>query len=280
LVVLLCLLPLLVSCGGAIQLSYDNADWLLLRAASQYVDLTADQSRGVKVRLARFHSWHRSEELPSYAVLFDEAARRLERGLSRQDVEWVVEELNQRLRTLGRHAGYELGPVMGGLSAAQIDGLARKLDNDNAKFVRTRLASGHDDLARGRTDWIAERIEDFTGGLTREQRSRLFELAAAFPEFPRLRFEERQRRQEQFLQLVRLHPPADVLSEQLADFFADWDRYRSEAYRRMRAEYEQRFVGVMVELDRGLTPRQRTNAVARLRDYARQFRELAGLRGS
>ena len=37
-----------------------------------------------------FHVWHRREELPRYAALLDEAAARLERGLTRDDVVWAV----------------------------------------------------------------------------------------------------------------------------------------------------------------------------------------------
>jgi hypothetical protein len=40
------------------------------------------------------------------------------------------------------------------------------------------------------------------------------------------------------------------------------------------ADWEERFVDMLVELDRSLTPTQRATAVGRLRSYAGQFRAL------
>jgi hypothetical protein len=66
----------------------------------------------------------------------------------------------------------------------------------------------------------------------------------------------------------------------MADFFSDRESYQSEPYRQLRAQYQEAFIDMLLDLDRSLAPRQRAAAVAKLRDYARQLRDLAGVRSS
>jgi hypothetical protein len=277
--VLFLFLPIVLAASLAacstVRLSYDNADWLLARMAGRYVDLSDGQARAFKTGLSQIHAWHRAEELPRYARVFDQAAGRLARGLSRQDVEWAVQAVRGRARVLGEQAAGEIVPVLRTLSDRQVAEMEREFDEDNRRFAQTHLKGDGSRLTARRADWLCEKLEDWLGELSAAQHARVQTLVAAFPEMPRMRLEERKRRQAVFLALVLEHRSSPELDPRLAAFLADPAAGRAESNRLAMARWERQFVDMLVDLDRSLTPGQRQHAVAKLRGYAGDFRALA-----
>ena len=270
----LCAAALIASCS-TVRLSYDHADWLLARMAGQYVDLDKDQSRLLKAQIGDFHAWHRSQELPRYAALFDDAASRLERGLQPGDVDWVMVAVRERGAVLGRQAGDDFAPVLARLNERQLRQLQGRFEEDNRKFIKTQLAGDGADQVRRRSNWLCDQFEDFLGSLTPAQRARITTLVQGFPDLPRVRLEERKRRQATLVNLLQEHRGTAQLEPALARFLADPDAQRSEANRQAMQRWEQAFAATLVELDHTLSPAQRRNAVARFRAYAADFHELS-----
>jgi hypothetical protein len=268
------LLALLSACS-AVRVSYDHADWVLARLAARYVDLDRSQAAALRVRLDEFHAWHRRQELPRYARLLDEAAARLERGLTRADVLWAIASVRNRWHVLGREAARDLAPLLMTLDRAQLAGLARRFEEDNQKFLIEKLPNDPERAIQARSDWLCERLEDWTGRLTPAQRSHVTALVRAFPELPALRLQDRVRRQTGLLQLLREGNGDGGLDARLVTLLADPEAGRSDRYRLTLADWHERFSDMLVELDRSLAPIQRATAVERLRGYAAQFRVLA-----
>jgi len=274
--ILLVAFAALLGACSTVRLSYENADWLLARMAGRYVDLDAGQARVFKARLAQFHAWHRREELPQYARAFDEAADRLARGLSRQDVEWAVAEVRGRGRALGEQAGEELAPVLRALSDRQVADMQRALEQDDRDFVKAHLSGDPSRRAARRAAWLRDKLEDWVGPLTRTQQAQVDMFVAAHPGSVQLRLDERRRRQVVFLQLLRDHRSSPQFEALLSAFLADPAAGRSEANRQAAMELQDGFVSMLLGLDRSLTPRQRTTVVAKLRAYAAELRQLTG----
>ncbi len=270
------LLALLASCS-AVRLSYDNADWALARMASGYVDMDRDQARALKAQLGQFHAWHRREELPRYAALLDEAAARLDRGLKRDDVVWVVGAVRLRYQVLGRHAADRLAPLLLTLNDRQLEGLEARFAADNRKYVN-KLSKDPEEAVRVRADWICARLEDWTGDTNAAQRERVMKFVRAFPNVPALRLVDRKHRQTQLLIVLRDHPDDPQAQMRLAALLTDPDAGHTERYRETMVAWEASFTDMMVDLDRSLTPRQRATAVERMRRYAQEFRSMAGER--
>jgi hypothetical protein len=271
------LLALLVSCS-AVRVSYDNAGWVLARMAGSYVDMDRGQARALKTQLGELHAWHRSEELPRYAELLESAAARLERGMSHDDVVWAVGVVRARYLVLGREAAEGLAPLLMTLTDSQVDRLEQRFARDNRKFYAAKLPKDPDAAIRDRADWMCDRLADWTGDLTPVQRQRVEDLARAFPEVPALRLEDRKRRQAELLAALRARPENPATRARLVTLLADPDAGRGQRYRQTLAAWEAQFIGVMLELERSLTARQRATAVERLRSYAEEFRSMAGQR--
>src|SRR5439155_8230947 len=88
---LLAISALMLASCSATRVAYDNADTMLRFMASSYLDLDAGQSDDLTPRIARFHQWHRSNELPVYAALLRSASQRAAKGITAEDVAWGLE---------------------------------------------------------------------------------------------------------------------------------------------------------------------------------------------
>jgi hypothetical protein len=93
----------------------------------------------------------------------------------------------------------------------------------------------------------------------------------ATEDYPRLAHEYRKRRQEELLEVAGDAAESAIFRGVLHALLVDWVADRDALTR----EYRPRFVRLILDLDRSLSDRQRTHAVARLRGYAEDARSLA-----
>src|SRR5450830_231668 len=93
----------LAGCSGA-RLAYNNADIVVRWMADDYFALEGPQEEDFKARLARFHAWHRSDELPRYSVLMTSAGDKLADGLTQQELLWAWDNVWARYRRMAAYA--------------------------------------------------------------------------------------------------------------------------------------------------------------------------------
>lgn len=273
---LVLLIALLASCS-AVRLSYDNADWVLARMAGNYVDMDREQARALKAQLGQFHAWHRREELPRYAALLDDAAVRVQRGLSRDDVVWVVGAVRTRYQVLGRQAADRLAPLLLTLNDSQLAGMEARFAADNRKFAG-KLPKDPTEAVQVRADWLCARFEDWIGDMTPAQHDLVVSFARAFPDVPAQRLADRKRRQEQLLVVLREHAHGPDAQLRLVGLISDFEAGRNQRYRDTLVSWEAGFIDLIVQLDHTLSPRQRAMTVEQMHDYAQEFRSMAGER--
>jgi hypothetical protein len=260
---------------GTVNVAYEHADWLLQRMAAHYVDFDAGQAQAVRTGFGNLHAWHRSQELPVYAELMDAAAARMERGLRRDDVVWIVRAINDRWQVVGQRLAGEMTPVLVTLTPGQVQQMERKLADDNAKFAKTQVSADVRKADKHRADWLVDQFARWTGELTPAQRQRIELAVKQTEDFPALRLAERRRRQSHFLELVRDKRDPRALGSALNDMLSTPREGADEAYRRSVARYEEQMTQMVLDLDRTLSPEQRATAASRMRRYAQSFRALA-----
>ena len=270
---LACLLALLTGCS-AVEFAYNNADSYLRWQAGRYLDLDDAQADELNVRLAAFLAWHRSAALPQYARLAGEAGGRLERGASLADMVWGYDAIRQQTREGLRRVGADTGDFLDRLTPAQIENLERRFAEDNRKFAREWLEGTPAEQRARRLKRLTHTLEDWLGELSDAQRDRVRQFNEAAPLNGEMRDRERRRRQAELLAMLHARESA----RRLADWTAEWDRGRDPAFVRANREFADGLLAMLAELERTLSPRQRAVAVARLREYARDFQLLAAAR--
>ncbi len=265
---------LLAGCSGALRIVYDNADAFARWKADNYLHLSGADSEELDGRIDAFLEWHRAVALPRYAQLAEEAAHRLTDGLSQEDLVWGYDSLVAQGEDSLRGAAERLAPLLDRVGGEQLGHLERGFAEDNRRFAKDYLRGSEEDRRKRRVKRTVERLEDWVGRLSEAQRARVQQYAERVPAIDEMRGRDRRRLQAGFLEIVR----NGQARERLPAFAAGWQDGRDPAYAAASEEFRREFQALLLDLDRTLTPEQRTRAVARLRGYAADFAALADKR--
>ena len=265
----------LAGCGSVMRVVYNNSDFALRVMANEYFDTQGDQSELLKAQLARFHEWHRREELPAYAQLFQGAAERAARGLTAEDVTWAIVSVRERYRLVVAQAAEDGAPVVATFTAENYAALDRKFADVNAKFTKDYLTGDQAKRNRARAKWFEERFEWFIGDLTDAQVALIQRFVQTQPRMNEVRLADRKRRQQEFVALIQQYQKSPELGERMRDFFVYWERDRGAEHAKFAREWETQLVQLVVDIDRTLTPEQRAKLVGRFDSLAEDCRVLA-----
>jgi len=265
----------LAACS-ATRVAYNNADTMLRFMASSYLDLDAAQSDDLTPRIARFHQWHRSNELPVYAALLRSASQRAAKGITAEDVAWGLANVRSRYRRFAAKAAEDAAPVLATLASAQLAALERKFTENNEKYAKKFLSFDDQERRRAQLKRMLERFRDFAGDLTPDQEARIGRFALAHERHVALRFEDRQRWQRDFVAALKAERKPEELGRHLAEMFYRPELRRSEEFIREDKRWDEDLGQLIVDLDRSLSPKQRAQVVRHLSDYAEDFAVLAG----
>lgn len=271
---LLLALVALAGCSGA-RLAYNNADTAVHWMADDYFALEGAQDEDFRARLARFHAWHRSEELPRYSALAASAGEKLADGLTQQELQWGWDEIIARYRRLAQQAAPDLAAVLATLTPQQFAHLQRRFDDSNAEFIRKYIKGGELGQRERREQRNLELMREWFGDLSDAQEAQLQDAGANLPLLYELRLQNRQRRQREFVALLRSSRGAAELEPRLRHWLADWEEGAAPEYLRLSRLYRERYMQMLLGLDRSLTPVQRAHAVTRVAEYGDLFAALA-----
>lgn len=269
------LLLLLAGCS-AMQLTYNQADTLIAWRADRYFDLDAQQKHDFNRRLDRLLAWHRREQLPDYAHFVHSAVERARHGLARADIAWFIDGFRQRYRAIISRGINDAAEWLATLGPDQLVALQKQWSKDNHRFADERdLDFGTDRQKRARLKRTLNQITDWTGPLARAQEQRIEQLLDAVPLIDHLRHRDRQRRQMEFLELLKLRAHRQEFQNRLLDWLLDWERGRAPDYERLSAEVSGKRIEFYLAVEKILTPAQRDRAVKRLHGFADDFKTLS-----
>ena len=267
-----------VASCAAMKIGYNNADTLALLQLDSYLDLTDEQDQTVKERVNALLAWHRTTQLRDYVALIETTRAKLGGRITAADVMDFNQQLNTRMMTAADKAAPDIAHIALTLSTEQIDRAAKKVGNDATKarreFVRLEKDSGAE-----RAKKYGERAESWFGKLTDEQKEIIRKSLANRPTDATWWIDERERRQREFLTLLRKiqadRPTEEVAARWLRTYFTHLN-VAPEADRRARAEsYRRGSAELIAQLINHATPEQRAALDKKLNDYAQDFKSLA-----
>jgi hypothetical protein len=273
-VLLLLALTGLAGCSG-LRLAYNNADTVVRWMADDYFALEGAQLEDFKERLAGFHAWHRSEELPRYSVLMTSASGKLADGLTPAELLWAWENVIGRYRRMADYAAPDLAVVLATLTPVQFDRLDKKFADSGVEFTKKYLKGSEAEQRKRRDKRTLELMREWFGDLSDEQETQIKLASARLPLLYAQRLQNRQRRQSEFIALLKAYRSAEELEPRLRLWLTAWEEGATPDYRRASELHRELYVQLLLELDRSLTPVQRAHAVTRLNDYADAFTALA-----
>jgi hypothetical protein len=271
-------IALLPACS-AIRIGYNQADTLLAWRADEYFDFDAAQRQDFNARIDRLLKWHRHEQLPDYARFLGEIKQRGQRQITREDALWVVDGAKSRFRTIASHGAHDAAEFLATLTPDNLRALEKQFGQVNQKFVREYKLNGTlDDRKRARLERTLKQIRQWAGSLTPAQEERIAQLNQAIPSTDALRHQDRQRRQQEFLTLLKLRQNKTEFAPRLRAWLVDWEKGRAPEFDKAQTEVVEKRIALYLEVERMLTPQQREHVLSRLQDYIDDIRMLTAKR--
>jgi hypothetical protein len=269
------LLAALAGCS-IVRLGYGQLDTFAAWTAEEYFDLGRQQKHEFNTRFERLHEWHRYEQLPEYASFLATAREKLQRGLQREDMTWLVEGFRERYRIIIERGADDAAAMLMTITAEQLAALQRNWERDNHRFIREyRVGAMIEDRQRARVRRTLSQIRDWVGGLTYEQEQKIIAMTNAAPMIEGLRHEDRLRRQREFLRLMETRGDRGGFTAKFRHWLLHWEEGRAPEYERLFTEWWEKRAEMLVALDRMLTPHQRATVAHRLQGYIEDFTRLS-----
>lgn len=281
-VVGLVLVGLLMAGCSTVKLAYNQAPQLLSWQLNRYLDLTLPQAERVRDELADLHRWHRDTLLPEHAGLLQKLRQQLPAPMSAEQACRAYADLRTQIDQLLARAEPSLVWLASDLSEAQIRSLQKKQADSNADWKKEWLDLPPDKLREHRYQLLLSRTEDFYGTLQEPQKAALRSYIAQSSFDPQRTYAERQRRQQDLVQVLRKIAAERGNTEQartlLRGYLARLNTSPDAAYQRYAATLVDEGCAGFALVHSAMTPAQRLQAVASIGAYEQDFIALAAQR--
>ncbi|MDP2822646.1 MAG: DUF6279 family lipoprotein [Sulfuritalea sp.] len=265
---------------SAVRLGYGNADSLARWWIDQYIDMSPEQDALARERLARFHSWHRKTQLPDYVSVLRQGQKFITGQPSAADALVLGDGIIRRGRTLAEQATPDIAEFLATVSPAQIERMAGRLAEKNADYAReAQLADGENGQRKARYKRLLERAEYWFDSFSAEQKTALRQMIDGQTAGSQFWYEERLRRQRDWLDLVRQvqreRPPRERIMQMLSDYAARFDMPGDPARLAHAVALRRAAAELAVAIHAMTSPAQRAHAEHKLGELIRDFTELS-----
>lgn len=274
------LTALLLSGCSAVRFGYGNADSLARWWIDSYIDLSAEQDALVRERLVRFHAWHRKTQLPDYVAMLHQGQKFVSGQPTATDAQALLDDMLKSGRTLAERATPDVADFLATMTAEQIERMAARFAEKNAEYAKeAQLAEGESGQRKARYKRLLERVEYWFGDFNCEQKAALRQLIDGQTAGSQFWYEERLRRQREWLTLVRQvereRPSRARTIQRLRDYVARFD-LPEDAARLAQALALRRASAELAVLIHGMTSSaQRSHALHKLGDLIHDFSDLS-----
>lgn len=281
-VVALVLAGLLLAGCSTVKLAYNQAPQLLSWQLNRYLDLSQPQAERVRDELADLHRWHRDTLLPEHAGLLQKLRQQLPAPISAEQACRAYADLRSQIDQLLARAEPSLVWLASDLSESQIRSLQKKQADSNTDWKKEWLDPSPDKLREHRYQLLLSRTEDFYGSLQEPQKAALRSYIAQSSFDPQRTYAERQRRQQDLVQVLRKIAAERGNTEQartlLRGYLARLNTSPDAAYQRYAATLVDEGCAGFALVHSAMTPAQRLQAVASIGAYEQDFIALAAQR--
>lgn len=266
------LLSSTVSCS--LTFTYPYLDWMVLWKIDQYLDLNSHQKDLLAGRLADILVRHRRETLPQYREFLHSLHMRVQEGLRKADVAWVMQSYEKFRTDLNDQfvaGGQELLPT---LKKTQIQYLEQAFQDENAE-LKSRLSEIPSHRLAERAEDFVDWFEEWIGPLSPDQRREVIRLNLALPDTLKDWFDYQQHRQQAFLVIAQKARRGVEFRDALREWLVVPYLQAPLGFLRSRERMRQSVTTFTLHLDQLLTPQQRHHAVRELHDLEEDLQRLA-----
>ncbi|MDQ1829960.1 DUF6279 family lipoprotein [Massilia scottii] len=199
---LVAMVAVLTACSG-IKLAYNQGDTLLYWWLDAYVDLDSEQAPEVKQDIKELFKWHRQTQLKDYVHILTNAQRQLAGNLSKADLDADYRDIIARTELLAQKALPELTDLALSIKPEQLAHIEKKFDKNNETFRKKFIRGSVEDLQQKRFKKSMEQFDLWFGDFSKEQEVTLRKASDARPLNNQIWLDDRIRRQQKILTVLR-----------------------------------------------------------------------------
>lgn len=276
-------LMLIVAACSSVRFTYNNGDTLLYYWLNAYVDIDTDQSDWVKKDIDDLFRWHRTTQLKDYVELLKKGQRQLAGNLTQAELLADYREIRVRSEKLANKAVPDLAELAISLKPDQVNTLARKFESNNDKYRKKFLRGDTDERNKVRFKKAMDQFDLWFGDFSRQQEAALRKASDARPLDNEIWLDERMRRQQMILALLRkvhdqkLNREATIPLVQglVRDVFARMESPERKGFYDASVDGTTKMILTAVKI---ATPAQKAHAHKRMQGWIDDFNVLAAAR--
>ncbi|MBE7439455.1 MAG: hypothetical protein HS115_13430 [Spirochaetales bacterium] len=254
-------------CGSlGFQAAYSQADTLALLRIQSFFDLNSSQRSVVRSRLKDIHGWHRSTEMPVYALFLREVDRNSRDRLTEGEVTTAWGKVQSFYNRLWSRLIVAGSPILATLSEEQINHLEGKLQ-DSTRDLEKELSLPPAERLKKRQERARKSVAEWLGPVDAQQGKELDRIVAGFPDNGQLYLRYSRERKAQFVQLLRDRRPPAEIQRTLLNWTVHREAHYPSYYRGINERWVRDFARAALEFDRTITAEQRQHLTTKLQDY-------------
>lgn len=264
---------------GLVKVGYRNGDTVGLFMMNRYLDLSAEQKEFVKPRLHALLRWHKTTQLPEYMAAASDLQKKAQQPITPAEVAALGEQSKRKAFATINHALPDMADIVLRLTPDNIRTLQAKLAEDDDKWRDDHMKGDPEKQQKARYEKSLERLEEWYGKFSRDQRAQIRQLSDARPIDNDVLFAERQRRQQDLIALLtrveREKPSRDAVVAMMKTYAERFENSPDPERRAFLESLHRATDEMNAKIHNLATPQQRARASAKLQEWIDDFRSLA-----
>lgn len=259
--------------GCTTTLFYNHADWLIARQLDGYFDLSRPQKTFLYERLDSILDHHRHEALPRYEAVLQQAGLRIERGLTRDDLDWAFAQYDHLKSELFARFVPDGADFVRLLKEPQMARLRKSLQQ--------RLAREEELLRDGTQARLAKRMErimalaqDWLGHLSHTQEEEIVRLSMNFPDVLPAWYAHQIQRNEQLIEILEARYDQQTMNR-LYEWMVEQEKRADPKFLEEAQQLRNRIAELVITLDRLATVEQRRHVLSKIEELAKTIHGLS-----
>ena len=264
---------LLISACSTVNIAYNWADTILTYQINKFFDLTDNQDDFLELETDKLHQWHRKEELPKYVILLKSLVGKLDRGLTKSDIDWIRTEISKIRYRIVQFSVEVAATFLSSLSDQQIKHLEEYLDTLNQEQI-VLMDRPTKIIVKERIEESQETIEEWTGDLTDKQKKLISKWITSSSENQKNHFEQTKLTQMFFLENLRQYNTQAEFKSFLSFWENNPNTQYSEQYKSYNNIKKKEFSNRVLKFQDLLTMNQKEHLVNKINKIINSFEDL------
>lgn len=262
--------------GCATKMAYHYLDFVLLWYFEGYVKLDSDQKDYVKKELDEFHYWHRTSQLPRYALYLESLKIRLSTGkLTGTELHRDVDELQVLLDDSLAHLLPIMVEVVATFSDEQVEELLQSVAKDRDDYRKKFIDVDSEKRHKARIGELRNPLDLLISKYNDEQKGIMRAWSEHLVPFEKLTLKQQEIWGEDLAAVLKERNDKTKLDSGLRRLiFVHTDHWEPELQEIVDSNQATTYQAI-ADIINSLDAKQRSKMNTKLDNYAQDFRELA-----